>query len=292
MARWVIVLAAISACQAAELDPQSEPPSAGAAGKGGSAATAGVGGVGGSMRTGGVGGVGGSANIPGVGGAGGSAGVGGAGGSAASGGVGGEGGSADTAAGAGEGGSVDTAGVGGRAAGASGGGASNAAAGGEAGGPPETWPAECVGLATQAAPESQLVGPAGVANFGDPALPGETMTADLNGHHRTYNRFDARNGMIGAYSYDGGIQITLPSLEVGTYHCSEATLSFINMSAGREGQVWYASNCCSCCTIQITSSGGPGQPITGTFQGRLTSSIQTWLDVENGEFTVVDRSGS
>jgi hypothetical protein len=119
------------------------------------------------------------------------------------------------------------------------------------------------------------------------------LTADLNGHHRTYGRFEIQNGMIGAYSYDGGIQITLPSLEVGTYHCPEASLAFVNMSAGREGQIWSASSCCACCTIQITSRGGPGQPITGTFEGRLNSPIQTWLDIESGEFSVVERgSGS
>lgn len=150
------------------------------------------------------------------------------------------------------------------------------------------WPESCVPAANLDRPagEGLLTGPAGAQSFGDPAAPGETMTATLNGYPRAWTRFaGAASGFVG-YGFDGSMGITVPSLGPGTYACPDASIAWGNLNAGAHDS--NSAGTVNCCTIEITRSGAVGEMIEGTFSGILVHMpLQSWIKIEDGHFSVV-----
>ena len=82
-----------------------------------------------------------------------------------------------------------------------------------------------------------------------------------------------------------------PSLDPGSYTCSLAAFDYLNDSdqPQRVSNLYFTGNCCQ---IQITSSGGVGEPIAGTFSGILIDGdLMTWIKVEAGSFSVIRQGG-
>jgi hypothetical protein len=152
------------------------------------------------------------------------------------------------------------------------------------------WPESCVPPDNLPRPAGQdlLTGPAGSASFGEPAGPGESMTAKLNGYVRSFGRFQTNSGGLVGYGFDGSIALMLPSFAVGTYACPAAGIGYANLSAGSRDSNAAASR--TCCTIQIARSGAVGEIVEGTFSGILIHGpLISWIKVEDGHFAVVRR---
>jgi len=207
-------------------------------------------------------------------------------------GSGGSGGSSG-AGGAGQGGTAGTGtgGGGGTAGGAVGlGGAVFAGAGGGDTITTAPWPESCVPPAFLSRPASEylLSGPAGDDQSGQPAGPGESMMATLNGFARSFIRFDTNAAGLVGYGFDGSIRISLPTLAPGTNSCPAAAIEYRNLAAGTRDS--NSAGSVNCCTIQIIRSGAVGEPIEGIFSGILVhQSLQSWIKVEDGHFTVLRR---
>jgi hypothetical protein len=159
---------------------------------------------------------------------------------------------------------------------------------------PAPWAESCVPAANRSRPAGAflLTGPAGTLGLGDAAVPGEHMSARLNGLERTFDRFGAADRGFTGYGFDGSISLRLPSLAAGTYSCaSSAGIVYNNSNAG--GRDSNVAGSVYCCTITITRSGAVGEPIEGTFSGILVhDALISWIKVEDGSFSVIRRASA
>jgi hypothetical protein len=171
-------------------------------------------------------------------------------------------------------------------------------------GPPlstDPWPSSCVpaGYLDRPAAAVLLTGPSTSDGAGIPARPGESMTVTLNGLQRSFSEAFLTNGdiapgatfFIRGYGDAGELDVGSPSLDPGTYTCSGAAFGYLNDYAQtqRVSNLYFTNNCCQ---IQITSSGGVGDPIQGTFSGILIDGdLTTWIKVEAGSFSVIRQAG-
>jgi hypothetical protein len=187
-------------------------------------------------------------------------------------------GGAGAAAGAGTGGASSLG-----AAGSIGVGASGGAGGDTAQLTTDPWPSSCAEWVDLVAPRPYS--PAAISSwqpvvFGSPALPGETMTATLNGVPLSFsNSFDELANdpsytSIFGYGDHGEFGVYGFPLAVGSYACPQVAIG-----AGGVQPM--------CCRIDITKVGEVGDTIEGTFSGIIDSPL--WINVENGQFKVVRR---